>query len=230
MPIHRPTVYPVSLVVTGQSCLVVGGGPVAARKIEGLNRAGANVTVVAPRVDPAVERIATERGVTVERRPYRRGEAANYRLVITATGVPEVDAAVATDADAAGVWVNSADDPAHCTFLLPAVHRDGPVTVAISTGGASPALAAWLRCQIAEALGKGLGVLAEMLADARRHVQTSGRPTGSIDWHAILAGGLFELVQAGRLDDARLLLHQAGAWQRATIRPETAPSHTTCRT
>ncbi|MDA8309970.1 MAG: bifunctional precorrin-2 dehydrogenase/sirohydrochlorin ferrochelatase [Actinomycetota bacterium] len=201
--------YPVSLVVAGQPCLVVGGGPVATRKVEGLSRGGARVTVVAPRVEPDVERIAAERGVAVERRPYRRGEAASYRLVITATGVPEVDAAVAADAGAAGVWVNSADDPAHCTFLLPAVHRDGPVTVAVSTGGASPALAVWLRRQIAEALGEGLGEMAELLANARRAVQASGRPTESVDWRAVLAGPFTELVQAGRLDDARRLLGQA---------------------
>ena len=211
VPIARPPVYPVSLVIAGQPCLVVGGGPVAARKVEGLSRGGAHVTVVAPSVDPDIEQIAAERDVAVEHRPYRPGEAASYRLVITATGIPDVDAAVATDADAAGVWVNSADDPAHCTFLLPAIHRDGPVTVAVSTGGASPALATWLRRRIAEALGEGLGGLAEVLADARRTVQASGRPTESVDWHAVLAGPLAELVQSGHLDDARRLAHQAVA-------------------
>ncbi len=209
MPAHCFPVYPVSLVVAGQPCLVVGGGPVAARKIEGLVAGGAHVTVVAPSIGPDVERIAAERDVTVERRPYRRREAASYRLVITATGVPEVDAAVAADAGVAGVWVNSADDPAHCTFLLPAIHRDGPVTVAVSTGGASPALAAWLRRQIAEALGGGLGELAKLLADARHALRASGRSTESVDWHAVLEGPLAELVQAGRLDDARRLLGEA---------------------
>ncbi len=208
-PRPRPPVYPVSLVIAGQPCLVVGGGPVAARKIDGLTRADAQVAVVAPRVDPAVGRIAAERGLTVKHRPYRRGEAASYRLVITATGIPQVDADVAADADAAGVWVNSADDAAHCTFLLPAIHRDGPVAVAVSTGGASPALAVRLRSQIAEALGERVGELAEVLADARHTIQASGRPTESIDWHTILAGPLLELVQAGHLDDARRLLNQA---------------------
>lgn len=209
MPPDRPPVYPVGLLIARQPCLVVGGGPVAARKIEGLARADAQVTVVAPRVDPDVERIASERDVAVERRPYRRGEAASYRLVFAATGIPEVDATVAADADAARVWVNSADDPAHCTFLLPAIHRDGSVTVAVSTGGASPALATWLRSQIAQALGERLGELAEVIADARRTIQESGRATGSVDWHTILSGPLLELVQAGHLDDARRLLDQA---------------------
>lgn len=209
MSADRAPVYPVSLVVAGRPCLVVGGGPVAARKITGLVRGGALVTVVAPRVDPDIERMAAVLGVTIERRPYQPGDAAGYRLVITATGVPEVDAAVATDADAAGVWVNSADDAAHCTFLLPAIHRDGPVTVAVSTGGASPALATWLRRQIADALGERVGELAEILAEARCTVHASGRPTESIDWHAILAGPLLELVRAGNVDGARRLLDQA---------------------
>ena len=197
--------YPVSLVVAGQPCLVVGGGSVAVRKAEGLVRTGARVTVAAFEVDPSIELLP----VAVERRHYRPGEAGRYRLVITATGVPEVDASVAADAAAAGVWVNSADDPAHCTFLLPAVHRDRPVTVAVSTGGASPALATWLRCQIADALGEGLGLLAEALEEARRKVQASGQPTESLDWHAILDGPLTRLVRDGRLDEARKLLDEA---------------------
>ncbi len=197
--------YPVSLLLAGQPCLVVGGGSVAVRKAEGLARSRARVTVVASDIDPAIELLP----VAVERRPYRRGEAGRYRLVITATGVPGVDASVAADAAAAGVWVNCADDPAHCTFLLPAVHRDGPVTVAVSTGGASPALATWLRRQIVGILGEGLGGLAEVLEEARRRVQASGRPTESLDWHGFLDGPLTRLALDGRLDEARKLLDEA---------------------
>ena len=197
--------YPVSLVVAGQPCLVVGGGPVAARKAEGLVRSGARVTIVAPEVDPVIEWLP----VAVERRRYRSGEAGHYRLVVTATGVSEVDASVAADADAAGVWVNSADDVAHCTFLLPAVHRDGSVTLAVSTGGASPALASWLRDRAADACGEGLGALARVLEDARRKIQASGRPTESLNWRALLEGQMPRLVREGRLAEARRLLDQA---------------------
>ena len=107
----------------------------AARKVRGLLECGALVTVVAPEVSEAM----TELGpLTIERRRYERGEAANYRLVVTATGDAGVDEAVYADAEAAGVWVNSADDGQHCSFILPSVHRDGPVTFAVSTGGTSP--------------------------------------------------------------------------------------------
>ena len=197
--------YPVSLVVAGQPCLVVGGGPVAARKAEGLVRSGARVTIVAPEVDPVIECLP----VAVERRPYRTGEAGHYRLVVTATGVSEVDASVAADASAAGVWVNSADDPAHCTFTLPAIHWDGKVSMAVSTGGASPALASWLRDLAAGACGRGLDDLATLLDDARQEVKSSGRPTSAVDWRSLLDGPLPDLVRRGRLKAARDLIDDA---------------------
>lgn len=197
--------YPVSLDLQDRHCLVVGGGPVAARKTAGLVRAGAEVTVVAPRIDPAIESLA----VHIERRPYRTGEAGAYQLVLTATGVPVVDRAVAADAEAAGRWVNSADDAEHCSFLLPAVHRQGSVTVAVSTGGASPALARWLRTRIAEILGGELGQLARLLEDARRRLRAAGRSTESVDWEGLLDGPLPELLRRGQADEARALLEEA---------------------
>ncbi|HUA93904.1 MAG TPA: bifunctional precorrin-2 dehydrogenase/sirohydrochlorin ferrochelatase [Acidimicrobiales bacterium] len=199
--------YPVVLRVAGRPCLVVGGGPVAARKCAGLVDCGALVTVVAPRVDPSIEAM----GTTVRRRRYRSGEAGHYRLVVTATGIPEIDGQVSADAEAAGVWVNSADDPDRCTFVLPSVHRDSPVTVAVSTGGSSPALAAWLRRRIGEDVGPGLGTLATLMEEARHDLRARGRDTGSVDWRALLDGPLPELVRSGDLKAARALLAQAVA-------------------
>ena len=147
--------------------------------------------------------------MAVERREYEPGMAASYRLVVTATGVPEVDAAVADDAERAGVLVNSADDPAHCSFILPSVHRDGPVTIAVSTGGASPALAVWLRHRVARDTGPGMGQLAELLGEARRQMRAEGRSTESVDWAALLDGDLPALVRSGDLDAARALLGRA---------------------
>src|SRR3974390_1118506 len=163
MPSDVP-LYPVTLRIEGRPCLVVGGGPVAARKAGALLACGASVTVVAPEGYQAVERLGgADRGgvgtLPVLRRPYRAGEAADYRLVVTATGRVEVDGAVAADAEAAGIWGNSADDADHFTFLLPSVHRDGSVSVAVSTAGASPALATWLRRRIGAQLGPHLGAL-----------------------------------------------------------------------
>jgi precorrin-2 dehydrogenase/sirohydrochlorin ferrochelatase len=207
--------YPVSLRVEAQPCLVVGGGPVAARKVAGLVACGAAVTVVAPSVHPDIEELARVAPappagtVALARRPYRAGEAQDYRLVITATGIGEVDAAVAADAQAAGVWINTADDAGHCTFILPSVHRDGPVSIAVSTSGTSPALAAWLRRRIGSDVGPDLGTLAGLLQEARRALAAGGRSTESVDWRAVLDGPLPDLVRAGRLDEARRLLRAA---------------------
>jgi precorrin-2 dehydrogenase / sirohydrochlorin ferrochelatase len=209
--------YPVGLIIAGRPCLVVGGGQVAARKIAGLLTCGAAVTVVAPEAHLALGILARDgvfdrlRGphLTVHLRPYEPGEAAGYRLVVTATGDPQVDASVFRDAEDAGVWVNSADDPDHCTLVLPAVTRDGPVTVAVSTGGSSPALASWLRSRIADALGPGLGSLASLLDDARQRIHARGATTETVDWSALLDGPLPRLVREGNLDEARLLIDSA---------------------
>jgi siroheme synthase-like protein len=176
---HDWTTYPIALRLAGQAVLVVGGGEVAARKIEGLVAAGAAVTVVAPEVTGAVDGGRCR----IERRPYRRGEVAGYRLAVAATDDAGVNQAVFEDAEAAGVWVNVADEPARCTFFLPAVARDGPVVVAVSTGGASPALAGWVRDRLAPALPEGIGEVADVLAAERAAIRAGGASTESIDWH-----------------------------------------------
>jgi siroheme synthase-like protein len=144
-----------------------------------------------------------------ERRRYGKGEAAAFRLVVTATGIPEVDGAVYADAEAAGVWANSADDMANCSFILPAVYRDGPVSVAVSTGGLSPALASWLRTRLATDCGDGIGVLAQLLGEARARVKESGRSSESVDWRQVLDGPLLDLVRAGDIERARSTLRAA---------------------
>ncbi len=204
-PTERGSFYPVSLQVSARPCLVVGGGPVAARKARALVECGAAVTVVAPSLNEDMEALEPSLHA-LERRPYRQGDASHYRLVVTATGVPEVDGSVFADAEAAGVWVNSADDPAHCSFILPAVHRDGAVTVSVSTGGLSPALASWLRDRLAAYGGAGLGTLAQVLGEAREHLREAGVRSDSVDWAGLLDGPLLELVQSGDLQAARAVV------------------------
>jgi siroheme synthase-like protein len=209
---HDSPLYPVALVVDGRRCLVVGGGPIATHKAEGLLNCRAHVTVVAPLISERLRRLVQDPSapspgqLVLEPRPYRTGEASDYRLVITATGDAAVDREVAADAEAAGVWVNSADDVDNCTFMLPAVHRDGDVTVAVSTGGASPALAGWLRDRAADAIGPEAGTMALLLDEARRRVRARGQSTEKTDWSAILSGPFVALVRSGRTDEARALL------------------------
>jgi siroheme synthase-like protein len=197
-----PPLYPVSLEVSGRSCLVVGGGRVAARKARALLDCGAAVTVIAPLLGDDMEALVPSLH-GVERRAYGQGDASTYRLVVTATGIPEVDGVVYADAEAAGVWANSADDLAHCSFILPAVHRDGAVTVSVSTGGLSPALASWLRTRVASECGDGLGILAQLLGEARANLKRAGLRSDSVDWARLLDGPLLELIRAGEIDNAR---------------------------
>jgi precorrin-2 dehydrogenase len=207
-PTARPPFYPVSLDVSGHACLVVGGGKVAARKAGTLLDCGAIVTVIAPSLSGDMEALIPLLHV-LERRPYRRGDASPFRLVVTATGIAEVDGAVYADAEAAGVWANSADDLARSSFILPAVHRDGAVTVSVSTGGLSPALASWLRTRLAAECGDGLGILAQLLADARTHLKRAGLRSDSVDWVGLLDGPLPELVRSGDIDSAREMVAAA---------------------
>jgi siroheme synthase-like protein len=200
--------YPVSLDVTGRACLVVGGGRVAARKARTLLECGALVTVIAPSLAPEMEELS-DRLQAVERRAYAGGDAARFRLVVTATGRFDVDGAVHDDAEAAGVWVNSADDRAHSSFILPAVHRDGAVTVAVSTGGLSPALSSWLRDRLAAACGENAGALAALIGEARERLRRAGRPSDSVDWAALLDGPLIDFVRAGDWDNAQAIVTAA---------------------
>jgi siroheme synthase-like protein len=191
--------YPVSLVLAGKRCVVVGGGAVAARKAAGLVEAGAEVVVVAPDLGDEIRALPVERA----ERPYRHGDLDLAWLAIAATDDPEVNRQVHADAQAARVWVNAADDPEACAFTLPAVVRQGPVTVAVSTGGHSPALAGWLRDQVAGLLGPEIGRLAELLSEARDELQAAGRSTEGIDWRRALDSDMLELIRTGRMAQAR---------------------------
>jgi len=137
--------YMACLDLTGRSVLVVGAGPVGLEKAEGLLAAGAAVTVVSPVALPAFE----ELGVTLVRRPYRTADLEGKFLVVAATNVNEVNRRVFREAEAHSLLCNVADVPDLCSFILPAVHRHEPIAIAVSTGGASPALAQHLRDQIA---------------------------------------------------------------------------------
>jgi precorrin-2 dehydrogenase / sirohydrochlorin ferrochelatase len=191
--------YPVNLVVDGRRCLVVGGGRVAVRKAATLVDCGAVVHVVAPDVSREMRALA----VTWEERPYRDGEVADYRLAVAATDRTEVNQAVFRDGEAAGVWVNSADDPAHCSFTLPSVLRRGSVTVAVSTGGHSPAVSAWLRRRLETDIGPEYGQLLDVVADVREELRAAGRSAEDYNWQSALDSGMLELIREGRLAEAR---------------------------
>jgi precorrin-2 dehydrogenase/sirohydrochlorin ferrochelatase len=198
MPV-TDVLYPVNLVLEGRRCVVVGGGAVAARKVEGLVAAGADVVVIAPRID---DRIRAS-GAQLVQRVYRRGDLEGAWLGIAATDDPEVNRAVHADGEDNRVWINAADDPPACSFTLPAVVRRGPVMVTVSTAGHSPALASWIRGQVAAQLGPEVGLLAEWLSEARDELKAAGRSTEEVDWRPALDWDMLELIRSGRTAQAR---------------------------
>jgi precorrin-2 dehydrogenase len=200
--------YPIVLDLTGRPCLVVGGGAIAERKVAGLVEAGARVTVVSPSLPRALLRLATEAPLRWRPREYAAGDAAGFILVMVATDDRAVNAAVATECRERGIWVNCADDPARCDFILPSVLRRGPVTVAVSTGGASPAMARLVREELDALLPWEIAPLTEVVAEVRRAVRESGISLDAKRWRQALDGELRRLVAAGRTTEARARLRE----------------------
>ncbi len=192
--------YPVNLVLDGRRCLVVGGGKVAIRKVEGLLACGGRVTVVALRVDPQLRALD---GVTIEERPWRPADLDGMWLVIAATDDPAVNRAVYDAGQGAGVWVNGADDPANCSFTLPSVVRRGDLQVTVSTGGRSPALATWLRRRLEGEIGPEYAVLLDLLATERDGLKAAGVSTEGLDWRSALDSDMLDLIRTGDLAHAR---------------------------
>lgn len=164
--------YPVVLDVRGRRCIVVGGGPVGERKAAGLLEQGAAVTVISPRVTGRVSAWAGEGRVTLVRRRYRAGDLAGAFLVFATTADPAVNERVRREARARGLPVNVADDPARSSFILPAVVARGDLTVAVSTGGKSPALARRIRERLAGEFGPEYAVWLTILGEVRSRLRT----------------------------------------------------------
>jgi siroheme synthase-like protein len=160
--------YIACLKLSGRRCLVVGGGEVGLEKVEGLLACDGDVTLIAPDAEPGLRELAAEGSIAWERRPYAgRADLEGAFLVVAATDDTDVNIAVYEDAEARAMLVNVVDVPPLCNFILPAIVRTGPLAIAISTAGASPALAKRIKRQIAEEYGEPYARLAVLLNDAR---------------------------------------------------------------
>ena len=195
--------YPIVLELTGRRCLVVGGGPVAERKVAARLDAEARVTVVSPCVTAALQAHARTRRILLVARRYRRRDVAGQALVFVATDDRAVNAAAARDARALGVWVNVADDPPHCDFTLPSILRRRELTVAVSTGGASPALARAIREELESYFTEDYAVLASVTAETRRELRSAGIVASSDAWRGALDGNVRRLIAAGKAEEAK---------------------------
>jgi precorrin-2 dehydrogenase len=160
--------YIACLKLRGRRCLVVGGGEIGLEKVEGLLACDGTVTVVAPEVGPELEELAREGSITWERREY--GGAADLEgifMVIACTDDTDVNIRIYEDAERRAMLVNVVDVPPLCNFILPAILRTGPLAIAISTAGASPALAKRMKAEMAQTFGEEYARLAVMLNDVR---------------------------------------------------------------
>jgi siroheme synthase-like protein len=159
--------YIACLKLTGRRCLVVGGGEIGLEKVEGLLACDGKVVVVAPEVVPEVEALAAEGSLEWLRRPYEPADLEGTFMVIAATNDTDVNIGVYDDAEKRAMLANVVDVPPLCNFILPAITRHGPLAVAISTAGASPALAKRMKAEIAAQFGEPYAQLAILLNDAR---------------------------------------------------------------
>src|SRR6266542_6266958 len=159
--------YIACLRLGGRPCLVVGGGEVGLEKVEGLLACDGEVTMVAPAAVPALEEYAREGSIRWEQREFRDADLDGKFLAIAATSVTEVNISVYEEAERRSMLCNVVDVPPLCSFILPAIVRSGPIAVAISTAGASPALAKRMKREIAELYGAEHAELAAILNDAR---------------------------------------------------------------
>jgi len=159
--------YIACLKLTGRRCLVVGGGDIGLEKVEGLLACDARVVLVAPEAIEPLRQLAAEGSIEWERREYRSSDLERTFIAIAATNDTDVNIGVYNDAEARAMLVNIVDVPPLCNFILPAIVRTGPLAIAISTAGASPALAKRIKRQIADEYGEPYARLAVLLNEAR---------------------------------------------------------------
>lgn len=189
--------YPICLKIEGRPCLVVGGGKVASRKVEGLLAAGARVTVISPELSDGLARLRDEGAIVWQPRGYQVGDGEGYFLLMAATDDPAVQDLVQADAERLQSLVNVADVPEKCNFILPAVVKRGALSIAISTSGKSPALAKKLRRELTAWLGQEYALLTEVMGLLRPYVLVRGLAQAANE--AIF----MDLLEGGALDAIR---------------------------
>lgn len=198
--------YPIFLDLTGRRCIVIGGGPVAERKIEGLFAAGAEITVVSPEISEGLRRLLAQRSIKHLPRKYETGDLAGYRLAFVATGDRATAAAVFSEGHAAGIWVNCADVPSCCDFILPAVIRRGELAVAISSGGASPAATRAIREELESYLTQEFAQLVQTASEVRADLRQRSIHARAESWNEALKGEFRLLLKQGKAAEAKQLL------------------------
>lgn len=200
--------FPIFLDLKDRPCIVIGGGSVASRKITNLLTANAKVIVISPTVTPDIQQFAENKEITLLQREFEKADIALAFLIIAATDNKQLNAEIAELAHAANTPVNVADDPALCSFIFPSILDRSPVTIAVSTGGASPVLARQLRMMLETMIPSACGRLAGITEEYREKVKQKfpKQEQRKAFWENALKGTFAELVYAGQDSAARILL------------------------
>jgi precorrin-2 dehydrogenase / sirohydrochlorin ferrochelatase len=205
--------YIACLKLRGRKCLVVGGGEIGLEKVEGLLACDGDVTLVTPEAGPELTQFALEGSIRWEQREYRREDLEGTFMVIACTDDTDINIGIYEDAERRAMLVNVVDVPPLCNFILPAIVRTGPLAIAISTAGASPALAKRMKAEVAELFGEEYAQLAIMLNDVRGWAKGT-LPTYQ-DRKAFFEGIVngepdpIELLRSGDVDGVRDLIEAA---------------------
>ena len=199
--------YPIFVELKGRPVIVIGGGHVGAEKVRGLLAAEADITLVSPElIDELREHVAAER-IRHIARPYAEPDLdGGYEFVMVATDDGVINAEVAAAGKKRGLWVNAADDPKNCDFILPAVVRKGKITLAASTSGTSPALARRLREELDAYLTEDMPALADLLSEVRLEMRAQGIKVENDTWQYAIDEQLRVLLAQRKLVAARARL------------------------
>lgn len=189
--------YPVNLDIRGRDCLVVGGGQVGTRKVKGLLKSGARVTVVSPEATPAIFKMAENSTIVWHKRAYQSADMQNRFLVVGATDNETLNRKIQADAETQKALCNIADRPELCNFILPAIVQQGDLVIAASTSGLSPAFAKRLRKELQQAYGEEYArFLALMGAIRKKLLQEAHEPEAHKPlFEALIDGKMLELVK-----------------------------------
>lgn len=200
--------YPVFFDLKGRSVLVIGGGRLALEKVHGLLAAEAAITVIAPEINEGLSALCDAGRIEHLARDYQPGDMRGRVLVMAAGDNASANAALHDDARAVGVPLNAADDPANCDFILPAVVRKPPLTLAISTGGGSPAMARRIREELSDYLDAETSSLAELVAEVRAELRDQGlfRSIPAEAWQTAMDSRVRILLAQRRREEAKAML------------------------
>ena len=195
--------YPAFLDLKDRPCMVVGGGVIAERKVKALLDCGAEVNIISPEITPRLRRRVEKGQVSYISRPYQERDCEGIYLLIAATDDMRLNRSVGMEARKAGAIVNVVDDPAYCDFIAPSLVRRGDITFAISTAGASPALARWLRTQIQTQFPSEFGRLATLLSQVRLQLKKEGRRISPSKWQQSIDQELLSLLKNHKQKEAK---------------------------